>query len=97
MPGVVAVLTLDELMPVLRQRRMVRTSNSGTKLDQSWQFALADGEVCFVGEPVAIVIAADRYTAEDAAAVVAVEYDVLPAALDCRDAASAAGSPRTQE
>jgi carbon-monoxide dehydrogenase large subunit len=88
MPGVVAVLTLDELMPVLRQRRMVRTSNSGTKLDQSWHFALADGEVCFVGEPVAIVIAADRYTAEDAAAVVAVEYDVLTPALDCRDLAA---------
>ena len=36
---------------------MIRTSNSGTKLDQSWPFALADGEVSFVGEPVAIVVA----------------------------------------
>ena len=57
MPGVVAVLALDDLAPVLRQRRMVRVSNSGTKLDQSWPFALADGEVSFVGEPVAIVVA----------------------------------------
>ena len=40
MPGVVAVLALDDLAPVLRQRRMVRVSNSGTKLDQSWPFAL---------------------------------------------------------
>ena len=31
MPGVVAVLTLDDLAPVLRQRRMVRVSNSGTQ------------------------------------------------------------------
>ncbi len=84
MPGVVAVLTLDDLAPVLRQRRMVRISNSGTKLDQSWPFALADGEVSFVGEPVAIVVASDRYVAEDAAALVAVDYDVLPAAIDCR-------------
>ncbi len=84
MPGVAAVLTLDDLAPVMRQRRMVRTSNSGTKLDQSWCFALADGEVSFVGEPVAIVIASDRYLAEDAAALVAVDYDVLPAATDCR-------------
>ena len=84
MPGVVAVLALDDLAPVLRQRRMVRVSNSGTKLDQSWPFALADGEVSFVGEPVAIVVASDRYIAEDAAALVAVDYDVLPAATDCR-------------
>ena len=84
MRGVVAVLTLDDLAPVLKQRRMIRTSNSGTKLDQSWPFALADGEVSFVGEPVAIVVAEDRYLAEDAAALVAVDYDLLPAAVDCR-------------
>ena len=84
MAGVVAVLTLDDLAPTMRQRRMVRTSNSGTKLDQSWPFALANGEVSFVGEPVAIVVASDRYIAEDAAALVNVEYDILPAAIDCR-------------
>src|SRR5580692_637914 len=84
MPSVVAVLTLDDLAPVLRQRRMVRVSNSGTKLDQSWPFALADGEVSFVGEPVAIVVASDRYMAEDATAAVVIDYDVLPAATDCR-------------
>ena len=28
MPGIVAVLSLDDLAPVLRQRRMVRVSNS---------------------------------------------------------------------
>ena len=93
-PGVVAVLTLDDLAPVLKQRRMMRVSNSGTRLDQSWPFALADGEVSFVGEPVAIVLAADRYVAEDAAALVAVDYDVLPAATDCRTAARAPGVRR---
>ena len=84
LPGVVAVLTLDDLAPVLKQRRMIRTSNSGTKLDQSWPFALADSEVSFVGEAVAIVLAEDRYLAEDAAALVAVDYELLPAATDCR-------------
>ncbi len=84
LPGVVAVLTLEDLAPVMKRRRMVRTSNSGTKLDQSWPFALADGEVSFVGEPVAIVVAEDRYIAEDAAALVAVDYELLPAATDCR-------------
>jgi len=94
LPGVVAVLTLDDLAPVLKQRRMMRISNSGTQLEQSWPFALADGEVSFVGEPVAIVVAADRYVAEDAAALVAIEYDVLPAATDCRTAARAPGVRR---
>ncbi|MGH6670896.1 MAG: xanthine dehydrogenase family protein molybdopterin-binding subunit [Xanthobacteraceae bacterium] len=92
--GVAAVLTLDDLMPVLKQRRMMRFSNSGTRLDQSWAFALADGEVSFVGEPVAIVVAANRYLAEDAAALVAVDYDVLPAATDCRTAARGPGVRR---
>jgi carbon-monoxide dehydrogenase large subunit len=83
-PGVTAVLTLDDLAPVMKQRRMMRTSNSGTGLDQSWSFALADGEVSFVGEPVAIIVATDRYVAEDAAALVAVDYDIQPVAIDCR-------------
>jgi aerobic carbon-monoxide dehydrogenase large subunit len=86
LPGIVAVFTLDDLVPVLKRRRMTRVSNSGTRLDQSWPFALADGEVSFVGEPVAIVIGDTRYVAEDAAALVAVDYDVLPAATDCRPA-----------
>ncbi len=92
--GVIGVFTLDDLAPVLKQRRMTRFSNSGTRLDQSWPFALADGETSFVGEPVAIVIAADRYLAEDAAALVAVDYEVLPAATDCRTAARSAAVRR---
>ena len=68
----------------MKQRRMNRVSNSGTNLAKSWAFALADGEVSFVGEPVAIVVATDRYAAEDAAALVEVDYEVVAAALDCR-------------
>src|SRR5271165_350706 len=90
--GVHAVLTLDHLAPVLTQRRMLRHSNSGTPLDRFWSFALADREVSYVGEPVAIVLAESRYLAEDAVGLVSVDYDVLPAASDCRDAA-AAGAP----
>jgi aerobic carbon-monoxide dehydrogenase large subunit len=96
-PGVVAVFSLDDLAPVLRQRRMMRTSNSGTRLDQSWPFTLADGEVSFVGEPVAIVLADDRYLAEDAAALVMVDYDVLSAATDCRTAYENNAAPVRRE
>src|SRR5262249_17251176 len=73
LPGVQAVLTLDDLAPALIQRRMLRHSNSGTPLDRYWSFALADGEVSYVGEAVAIVLADNRYLAEDAAALVAVD------------------------
>ncbi len=87
MPGVHAILTLDDLAPAMTARRMVRTSNSGTPLDRVWPFALADGEVSYVGEPVALVVADSRYRAEDAAAAVEVDYDLLPVAVDCRASA----------
>ncbi len=43
---------------------------------------LAEGEVRFVGDPVALVVAADRYVAEDAAELVVVDYDPLPPVVD---------------
>src|SRR5262249_50658128 len=95
LPGVHAVLALHDLAPVLVRRRMLRHSNSGTALDKLWAFALADGEASYVGEPVAIVLADDRYVAEDAAALVAVDYDVMPAAADCRHAVEP-GAPRVR-
>src|SRR6516165_7897372 len=84
LPGVHAVLTLDDLANVLAQRRMLRHSNSGTPLDRFWPFALADGEASYVGEAVAMVLAQSRYLAEDAAARLAVDYDVLAPASDPR-------------
>ena len=56
-------------------------------------FALARNEVAFVGEAVAVVIAQTRHDAEDAAALVEVDYEPLPAVSDCR-AALAPGAPR---
>jgi aerobic carbon-monoxide dehydrogenase large subunit len=46
-------------------------------------YALARGETVYVGEPVAIVVADSRHIAEDAAALVEVDYEPLPAASDC--------------
>jgi carbon-monoxide dehydrogenase large subunit len=46
------------------------------------QYALAVGKVRFVGEAVAAVAAVDRYTAEDAAALIDVEYEPLPVVSD---------------
>ncbi|MGH7771172.1 MAG: xanthine dehydrogenase family protein molybdopterin-binding subunit [Candidatus Binatia bacterium] len=44
--------------------------------------ALAQGKVRYVGEPVAIVVAEDRYKAEDAVDAVAVDYEALTAVVD---------------
>ena len=43
---------------------------------------LAVGKVRYVGDPVACVIATDRYRAEDAGELIEVEYDPLPAVTD---------------
>ena len=43
---------------------------------------LAKGKVCFVGEPVAAVVASERYSAYDAAELVRVKYEPLPAVVD---------------
>jgi len=45
-------------------------------------FPIAVERARYVGEPVAVVIAEDRYIAEDAAELVEVEYDPLPAIVD---------------
>lgn len=47
---------------------------------------LAQGKVRYVGEPVALVVAADPYTAEDAAEMVDVEYDPLTPITSVADA-----------
>ena len=45
-------------------------------------YCLAADKARYVGDPVAIVAAVDRATAEDAAALVEVEYEELPAVID---------------
>src|SRR5262249_38604181 len=57
------------------------------------QLALARREVCYVGQTIAVAIADDRYLAEDAAAAVNVDFELLPAVSDCRDAARPGAPP----
>ena len=92
LPGVRAVFTHEDLAAVL-------TSNIIPSDHRTWDFpesaqplVLAEDEVCYVGEPVAIVVADSRYAAEDAVDLVEVEYEPLPSVSDCRDAL-APGAP----
>jgi carbon-monoxide dehydrogenase large subunit len=85
-PGVVAVLTLDDLKPYLTNDRLVVGLPSKAYLLDINRPVLARHEVAHVGEPVAVVIAESRHIAEDAAELVDIDYDPLPAVADCRDA-----------
>src|SRR5215831_14895987 len=73
-PGVVAVLTADDLKPV--KLHWMPT------LGGDVQAVLADRKVCFQLQEVAMVIASDRYSAADGADAVEVDYEELPAIVD---------------
>ena len=85
--GVRAVLTMEDLSPYLTSDRLSVGMPSKAYQQLRDRPILAASEVCHVGEPIAVVIAEDRYVAEDAAALVEVDYDVLPASADVEQAA----------
>ncbi len=78
-PGIVAVITAGDL-PAPTPRIGVVPVFPG--LDSVTHPLLAHGVVRYSGEPVAAVLARNRYDAEDAAERVRVRYDVLPAVTD---------------
>lgn len=84
-PGVVAVLTaadLDDLPPPPPDSGLTGTEGLPLPLGGPWSEPLfAVDRVRFVGEPVAMVITDDRYQGEDAAELVSVDYEQLPAVV----------------
>ena len=93
MPGVEAIVTGEELATTTRPMR-AELSGGGYK-PTGWR-ALAVGKVRFVGEPVAAVVARDRYQAEDALDAIRVSYEPLPAVTDV-EAAMRPGAPCLHE
>jgi carbon-monoxide dehydrogenase large subunit len=85
-PGVHALFTYADLKPHLISDRLVVALPSPAFRQQVDRPVLAIDEVVHVGEPIAVVVADDRYIAEDAAALVDVDYAPLPAVSDCRTA-----------
>jgi len=90
MPGVYAVLTgedwatdgLGTLDPEVMAEDMGGPTGYRTKHPP-----LAQGKVHYVGERVAVVVAANEAQARDAAELVSVDYEVLPASVQAEDAA----------
>jgi aerobic carbon-monoxide dehydrogenase large subunit len=75
-PGVAAVLAAAELGVA---NRPLPTRVPHPAMRYHAQFPLARTKVHYVGEPVAVVVADSRYVAEDAAELVDVTYEPLPA------------------
>ena len=83
--GVHAVYLHKDLPASAQKRLPLNTPNAAITLVMT-QEILASSEVCYVGEPVAFVVADSRYIAEDACALIDVDYDILQATSDCADA-----------
>jgi carbon-monoxide dehydrogenase large subunit len=88
--GVHAVITGEDLAD--HSRPVVAMAEFEGWQTSEWP-ALAIGRVRFVGEAVAIVIADDRYLAEDAAEFVTVEYEPLPVLATMDDALADDAAP----
>ena len=86
MPGVHAVFTLNDFPAEFHDRPMVQPYPAPILTQPITQHPLARDEVCFVGQAIAVVVAESRHIAEDAAGLVAVDYEPLPAVVDCREA-----------
>lgn len=87
MPGVLRVLTAEDIggLGVLRCVTP-RHRRDGRPLAQTPWRMLAVGQVRYVGDPVAAVIAETRAQAQDAAEAIIVDYDPLPAVADAGEA-----------
>jgi aerobic carbon-monoxide dehydrogenase large subunit len=79
-PGVVAVVTGAELAKVITPWVGMLTHLKGIK--SAPQHAIAVEQACWQGEAVCAVVARTRAQAEDACALIEVDYDVLPAVTD---------------
>ena len=85
-PGVVAVYTVADLPEYLRDMTVPFQVPNPAISQPFQQRLLEDREVCFAGEPIALVVADSRYNAEDAATLVEIDFDILPGASDCKSA-----------
>jgi carbon-monoxide dehydrogenase large subunit len=93
LPGVVAVVTGDE---VAAHCGPIPCAASLPEMKNAQQPLLAIGKVRFVGEPIAAVVAENKYIARDAADLIEIDYEPLPAVVHPEKAMDPA-SPRLYE
>jgi carbon-monoxide dehydrogenase large subunit len=91
--GVHLVLAFADLPEPLRRNALPLFVPSPAITELHLPYALAGTETVYAGEPIAVVVANSRYVAEDAAALVEVDYEPLPGVSNCV-AAMEPASPR---
>jgi len=85
-PGVVAVYLAEDLKAASVGNIAIAVPLGEIANGMGVRSALADGKVRFYGDPVAVVIAEDPYTARDARDLIEIDYEPLPAAIDVEKA-----------
>ena len=88
--GVLGVYTVDDLRaggvkPM--QVNIAGPNHDGTAIPRPVQYALAEGKVRYVGDPLAFVVAETKAIAKDAAELVVADIDELPAVTTASAAA----------
>lgn len=94
MPGVLAIFTGEEVAAIAKPIPCVlpvRTCD-GTSNRVVLRPILAESIVRHVGEPVAFVVADDKFQAHDAAQAIDIDYEVLPAVVDACEVAEASAA-----
>ncbi|MBV1688967.1 xanthine dehydrogenase family protein molybdopterin-binding subunit [Novosphingobium sp. G106] len=84
-PGVHSIFTIDDLEKVPCRVHSLFATPETVMPDTP---LLAKGRVAFVGDPIVMIIAENRYIAEDAASLVMIDYEIEDPVITIADAAS---------
>jgi carbon-monoxide dehydrogenase large subunit len=81
-PGVVAIYTHKDFAKVVTGTMPAAPAFVAEKKQIPPRFPIAEKEVAYQGEPVAVVLTETKYQALDAANLIEVDYEPLPAVMD---------------
>src|SRR5947208_2543423 len=85
-PGVVAIYLAEDLKGVVGNIPIAAPLPPHITNGMGRRGPLAEGKVRFYGDPVAVVIAENRYVARDALDLIDIDYEALPAIVDVEKA-----------
>jgi aerobic carbon-monoxide dehydrogenase large subunit len=90
-PGVLAVLTGPEVAHHCQRQFRLAGVREGMHTKSRWPMATKVAK--YAGEPVAVVVATSRGRAQDALAMIEVDYESLPAVMDLEQAVEVGALP----
>ncbi len=84
LPGVIDILTTEDVVTMSDPLPQMTVPPASSIKD----YPIAVGKACYLGEPIAVVIATSKYIAEDSLELINVDYQILQPLLDARKAVS---------